>query len=115
MLRRAALVEQVLDGSRRYADRIDTWRLPTSETQQDELALNYGKDGFTLLAALHAPAASPWLRTLPAVLVLRQVLVQSYTRTTAGNGHVRVKRCERTEDGGDGPAPPQHVPTASPR
>ncbi|WP_370151285.1 hypothetical protein [Streptacidiphilus sp. EB129] len=101
-------VDQALDVSdwiRRYADRIDTWRLPTSKTKQDKLALNYGKDGFTLLAALHSPATPPWLRTLPAVQVLRQVLVQNYTRATAGNGHVRVKRRERTEDGGDGLAP----------
>jgi hypothetical protein len=74
--------------------------LPTSKTKQDELAVNYGKDGFTLLTALHAPAAPLWPRNLPAVQVLRRVLVQNYTRTTAGNGHVRVKRRERDQHGG---------------
>jgi hypothetical protein len=37
-------VDQVLvveDLSRRYADRIDTWRLPSSKVKQDELALHY--------------------------------------------------------------------------
>ncbi|MGW0633890.1 transposase, partial [Streptomyces sp. NPDC002758] len=103
----------VADWSRRYADRIDSWRLPTSKTKQDELALNYGKDGFTLLAALYAPTSPSWLRTLPAVQTLRQVLVQNYTRTTAGNGHIRVKRREREEDGGDG-LPPGPIRLASP-
>ncbi|TJZ91504.1 transposase [Actinacidiphila oryziradicis] len=44
---------------------------------------------------------------------LRQVLVQNYTRTTAGNGHIRVKRREREEDGGDG-LPPGPIRLASP-
>jgi transposase len=98
-------VDQVLvvsDWSRRYADRVDTWRMPDSKTTQHELALDYAKDGFTLLGALYAPASPAWLRTLPAVQTLRHVLLQNYTRTTAGNGHVRVKRRERAEDGGDG-------------
>jgi transposase len=103
----------VADWSRRYADRIDSWRLPTSKTKQHELALNYGKDGFTLLAALYAPTSPSWLRTLPAVQTLRQVLVQNYTRTTAGNGHIRIKRREREEDGGDG-LPPGPIRLASP-
>jgi hypothetical protein len=42
-----------------------------------------------------------------------RVLVQNYTRTTAGNGHIRVKRREREEDGGDGP-PPRPIRLASP-
>ncbi|MGW0632915.1 hypothetical protein [Streptomyces sp. NPDC002758] len=109
-------VDQVLvvaDWSRRYADRIDSWRLPTSKTKQDKLALNYAKDGFTLLATLYAPTSPAWLRTLPAVQSLRQVLIQNYTRTTAGNGRIRVKRREREEDGGDG-LPPGPIRLASP-
>jgi transposase len=109
-------VDQVLvvsDWSRRYADRVDTWRMPDSKTKQHELALDYVKDGFTLLGALYAPASPAWLRTLPAVQTLRHVLLQNYTRTTAGNGHVRVKRRERAEDGGDG-LPPAPIRLASP-
>jgi hypothetical protein len=47
------------------------------------------------------------------VQTLRQVLVQNYTRTTASNGHIRVKRREREEDGGDG-LPPGPIRLASP-
>ncbi|MGW2938782.1 transposase, partial [Streptomyces sp. NPDC001156] len=44
-------VDQVLvvdDWSHRYGDRVDSWRLPTSKTKQDELALAYAQDGYTL-------------------------------------------------------------------
>ena len=33
---------------KRYAARIDTWRMPASATKKDELALAYGRDGRTL-------------------------------------------------------------------
>ncbi|WP_223839963.1 IS1182 family transposase [Saccharopolyspora pogona] len=95
-------VAEVLDvpgWSRRYQQRIDTWRLPASQTKKDELALAYGKDGFTLLTALYAPASPNWLRELPAVEVLRVVLVQNYTRTVARNGREVVKRRETDTDG----------------
>ena len=47
------VVAQLLDDSwgKRYAARIDTWRMPASETKRNELALAYGRDG-------HAPAES---------------------------------------------------------
>ncbi|MFI9275721.1 IS1182 family transposase [Kitasatospora sp. NPDC052896] len=109
-------VDQMLaveDWSRRYADRIDTWRLPTSRAKQEALALDYAKDGYTLLQAVYAHGSPAWLRELPAVQSLRIVLVQNYTRTTAGNGHIRVKRRERAEDGGDG-LPPSPIRLASP-
>ncbi|MDH6130598.1 IS1182 family transposase [Kitasatospora sp. GP82] len=109
-------VEQVLvveDWSRRYADRIDTWRLPTSKAKQDALALDYAKDGYTLLHAMYAHGSPAWLRELPAVQSLRIVLVQNYTRTMAGSGHIHVKRRERAEDGGDG-LPPGPIRLASP-
>ncbi|MFE5581255.1 IS1182 family transposase [Kitasatospora sp. NPDC056531] len=109
-------VDQVLvveDWSRRYADRIDTWRLPTSKAKQDALALDYAKDGYTLLQAVYAHGSPAWLRELPAVQSLRIVLVQNYIRTTAGNGHIRVKRRESAEDGGDG-LPPGPIRLASP-
>ncbi|WP_406466535.1 IS1182 family transposase [Streptomyces sp. NBC_01594] len=109
-------VDQALvveDWSRRYADRIDTWRLPSSKTKQHELALHYAKDGYTLLEALYAPASPAWLRELPAVQTLRIVLVQNYTRTPGGGGRLRIRRRERDEDGGDG-LPPGPIRLASP-
>ncbi|PBC92421.1 transposase [Streptomyces sp. Ag82_O1-15] len=109
-------VDQVLvvdDWSRRYADRIDTWRLPSSRTGQDDLALAYAADGYTLLQALYAPASPAWLRELPGVQTLRCVLVQNYTRTADRAGRLRIRRRERTEDGGDG-LPPAPSRLASP-
>jgi hypothetical protein len=89
----AALVErgQLAAGGKQ---RIDTWRLSASKTKQDRLALDYARDGFALLGALYAPASPSWLREVPAVQMLRQVLVQNYTRTVAGNGREVVKRRE---------------------
>jgi Glu-tRNA(Gln) amidotransferase subunit E-like FAD-binding protein len=48
---------QVVNASwaERYGARIDTWRLPTSKTRQDALALDYARDGFALLGAVYAP------------------------------------------------------------
>ncbi|MGW1091197.1 IS1182 family transposase [Streptomyces sp. NPDC002596] len=103
----------VEDWSRRYADRIDTWRLPSSKTKQGELALNYAKDGYTLLEALYAPASPAWLRELPAMQTLRIVLVQNYTRTPGRGARLRIRRRERDEDGGDG-LPPGPIRLASP-
>jgi hypothetical protein len=101
------------DWNRRYADRIDTWPLPTSKAKQDELALHYAQDGYTLLQAVYTPSSPQWLRELPAVQALRIVLVQNYTRTADRANRLRVRRRERTEDGGDG-LPPAPSRLASP-
>ncbi|MEU5031660.1 transposase [Streptomyces milbemycinicus] len=109
-------VDQVLvvdDWASRYADRIDTWRLPSSRAGQNELALHYAQDGFTLLQAVHAPGSPAWLRELSAVQTLRCVLVQNYTRTADRAGRLRIRRRERAEDGGDG-LPPAPSRLASP-
>lgn len=109
-------VDEVLEvsgWSDRYAQRIDTWRMPSSQTKKDELALNYAKDGFTLLSVVYASTSPVWLRELPAVQILRCVLLQNYTRTTAGNGHIKVKRREQAEGGGEG-LPPGPIRLASP-
>lgn len=109
-------VDQVLvvpDWSRRYQQRIDTWRMPSSQTKKTELALNYGKDGFTLLQAVYHCASPTWLREIPAVQILRTVLLQNYTRTIAGNGREVVKRRESATEGGDG-LPPGSTRLTSP-
>lgn len=98
-------VLDVPEWSRRYGARIDTWRLPTSQTKKAELAVQYGKDGFTLLEAVYAAGSPSWLRDIPAVEVLRVVLVQHYTRHVAGNGREVVKRRESATEGGDGLPP----------
>jgi transposase len=73
----------VIDESwqRVYGQRIDTLRLPASQTARKNLAVQYGKDGYHLLEAVWAPAAPGWLRELPAVAALRAIWVQQYYRT----------------------------------
>jgi transposase len=90
---------------RRYQQRINTWRLPASRTKKDELALAYGQDGFALLTAVYAPGSPVWLRELPAVEILRVVLVQNYMRTVAGDGREVVTRRGNDIDK-DGGLPP---------
>jgi transposase len=107
---------QVIDvpgWSRRYGRRIDSWKMPVSKTKQDALTLDYGRDGFALVTAVYAPGQPAWLRELPAVQVLRQVLVQNYTRTTARGGREVIKRREKTDEGGDG-LPPASIRLTSP-
>jgi hypothetical protein len=82
------------------------WRPPASQARQDELAIAYARDGYALLEAAYGKTAPGWLRELPAVDVLRRVLVQYYTRTITGNGREK-------EPDGDG-LPPGHARIASP-
>jgi transposase len=106
-------VLDVPDWSRRYAARIDSWRLPTSQAKRDELAWAYGKDGFTLLTAVYASTSPAWLRELPAVQILRIVLLQNYTRTVSSNGKQVIKQRESRDKGGDG-LPPGESRVTSP-
>jgi len=90
---------EVADWSRRYGVRVDSWRLPASKAKQAELAVAYGRDGFRLLQAVYAPDVPAWLAQLPAVDVLRRVLLQNYTRTITEDGPEVVKRREAEVDG----------------
>ena len=102
----------VADFSRRYGSRVDTWRLPATKTKRDELAVAYAADGYRLVEACYGESAPGWLRDLPAVQVLRVVLVQNYTRAITGGREV-VRRRRAGSEGGDG-VPPGHVKIASP-
>jgi transposase len=102
---------QVIDvpgWSRRYGRRVDSWKMPASKTKQDTLAIDYARDGFALLSAVYAPGQPGWLRELPAAQVLRTVLLQNYTRTTARNGREAIKRREKNTEDGDGLPPGSH-------
>ncbi|ADI10227.1 hypothetical protein SBI_07107 [Streptomyces bingchenggensis BCW-1] len=106
-----AAVIDVPGWSGRYGRRIDSWRLPSSATRRAALAVDYGRDAFALLGAVHHPSAPPWLRELEAVQVLRMVVLQNYTRTvTTGSGREVVKRREADKDG----LPPGRVRLTSP-
>jgi transposase len=102
----------VPDFTRRYGTPMTSWRPPASRAQRDELAIAYARDGYALLDAVHGPQAPAWLREIPAIDVLRRVLVQNYTRTITSGGREVIKRREK-EPGGDG-LPPGHMRIASP-
>jgi transposase len=94
-----AAVIDVAGWGRRYGARIDTWRLPTSTTKRAELVVGYGTDALVLLRAVGDSAAPPWLRELPAVDVLRRVLVQNYLVTTDAVGREVIRAREAEQDG----------------
>ncbi len=99
------VVAKLLDHSwgKRYAARVDTWRMPASEAKQAELALAYGRDGYTLLKAVYAAAASDpdlaFLARLHQAGVLRVVLVQNYLTATGEQGREVIKRREAEAEG----------------
>src|SRR6266545_5136415 len=95
---------------KRYTARVDSWRLPTSKAKRTELAVSSGRDAFALLGAVYSAAAPVWLRELPAVEVLRVVVLQNYTRTITSDGREVVKRREADEDG----LPPGRLRLTSP-
>ena len=101
----------VSDFARRYGTPMTSWRPPDSQARREELAIAYARDGYALLEAVYDRAAPSWLRELPAVDVLRQVLLQNYTRTITGGKEV-IRRREK-EPEGDG-LPPGHARIASP-
>jgi transposase len=70
----------VADFARRYGTPVTSWRPPVSQAKRDELAIAYARDGYALLEAVYDSSSPAWLRELPAVHVLRRVLVQNYTR-----------------------------------
>ncbi len=102
----------VSDFARRYGTPMTSWRPPAAQARRDELAVAYARDGYALLAAVYHGSAPAWLRELPAVDVLRRVLVQNYTRVITGDGREVIKRREK-EPEGDG-LPPGHARIASP-
>jgi transposase len=63
---------------KRYERRLDDARLPESTEKRRELAENIGRDGQTLLSAVFAFMAPPWLREIPAVETLQPMWVQQY-------------------------------------
>jgi transposase len=99
------VVAQLLDDSwgRRYSARIDTWRMPASETKKAELALAYGRDGRALLKAVYAAAAGDpdlaFLARLHQVEVLRAVLLQNYLTVEDEQGREVIKQREADAEG----------------
>jgi transposase len=101
----------VIDGSWQqvYGQRIDNLRLPASETARGKLAEQYGRDGYHLLEAVHAPGAPGWLRELPAVAALRAIWVQQYYRVIDEHGEKVILR-----EAGEHGLPPGRLKLVSP-
>jgi hypothetical protein len=104
-----AAVIDVAGWSRRYGARIDTWRLPATPAKRAELVSTYGADAL-LLRAVSDPQAPAWLRELPAVEVLRVVLLQNYLVTTDATGQEVLRAREADTDG----LPPGRARLSSP-
>jgi len=105
-----AAVIDVADWGRRYGARVDTWRLPTSRAKRAELVAAYGTDAVVLLRAVHDAGAPLWLREVPAVDVLRRVLVQNYLITVDATGREVIRAREADTDG----LPPGRTRLSSP-
>jgi transposase len=99
------------DWARRYGARVDSWRLPKGKAAQDERALQYARDGHALAAACGEPGAPPWARDLPAVQVLRTVLLQNFLVACDPQGREVIKRREPGLQTG---VPPGHKRIESP-
>ncbi|WP_142024161.1 IS1182 family transposase [Blastococcus colisei] len=102
-------VVDVADWAHRYGARVDSWRLPASKAKRADLAGDFGRDALRLLRAVYAEQAPGWLRELPAVDVLRRVLVQNYVLGTDTSGR-EVIRMREAADG----LPPGRVRISSP-
>jgi Transposase domain (DUF772) len=102
----------VADFARRYGTPVTSWRPPASQRRRDELAVACARDGYALLETVYDSSSPAWLRELPAVDVLRRVLLQNYTRTITEGGREVIRRREK-EPEGDG-LPPGHLRIASP-
>ena len=102
----------VPDFARRYGTPMTSWRPPVSQARRDELAIAYARDGYALLEAVYDSSSPGWLREIPAVDVLRRVLVQNYTRIITADGREVIRRREK-EPEGDG-LPHGHIRVASP-
>ena len=87
----------VIDASwqRVYGQRIDNLRLPESQAARQELAVQYGRDGYWLLEQVHGPGAPGWLAELPAVQALRRIWIQQYYRELGKGGEKVIRREER--------------------
>jgi transposase len=64
----------------RYGPRSEDERSPLGEAERVVFAEEIGQHGRELLDAVFDPSAPGWLRSVPAVEILRQVWVQNYQR-----------------------------------
>ena len=99
------------DWTRRYGARIDSWRLPAGKAERDRLLIAFARDGYALVAACYEESAPPWAREIPAVQVLRTVLIQNFHLDRDGQGQEVIRRREPGLESG---VPPAHLKISSP-
>ena len=89
----AWLQSQITEGwVQQYGRRFTDYRLPKQKLDRDQLAATIGRDGRHLLTQIYAKFAPAYLRTIPAVEVLRQVWVQHYYHDEKGEFHWRTQK-----------------------
>jgi transposase len=103
-------VVDVGEFAHRYGPRVDGWRMPGSRAERDRLAVVFGQDAVTLCRAVYRDDAPAWLREVPAVGLLRQVLVQTFYVSTDSRGREVVVKRDADEHG----VPPGSIRRASP-
>lgn len=77
----------------RYAQRMETLRLPKKVEAREQLTLEIGQDGFDLMEALWAAEGKEELRQLPGVEILHRIWIQQYWMEDSGgdDGHMEVR------------------------
>lgn len=84
----------VSDWTRRYDPATSSWTAPRPEggAGRDEFAIACARDGYALVSACGEDSAPPGARDLPAVAVLRTVLVQNFMISTGDQGQEVISR-----------------------
>jgi transposase len=79
------------DWFERYSSRIEAAKLPSQESERQQLVVTLGRDGYELLTRLLAPETPTFLQELPAVAILWQVWLQQYEQV---EGQVRWRAAD---------------------
>lgn len=74
------------DWVERYGERLEHERLPQEEQERKQYANQVGADGWGLMGALEAPLTPDWLKTLPAIMTLRQIWAEQFEPLELGGG-----------------------------
>jgi transposase len=94
----------------RYQPRLDSYRLPKSETQRRALAIQIGADGWQLWTAITSSPDMGWLARLPALEILRRTWVQQFFLDPTGRVRPRDPKDQGLPPGGlrlDSPHDPE--------
>lgn len=82
----------------RFSERFEEYRLPDSKAKREALIEAIGEDGYTLYSAVYGSQELPWLRSIPAIEILRQVWVQQYWMN---DGQVKRRGPKQMPPGGE--------------